>query len=139
MGVRCVRCARLCAVVRGVNAQESAWRGCSMCSVQYISARAARAACADRLTGRARIWHESDALLNAPFPPASFRQMTLAEAQQKAAALGYSEAVSSLWGDHDEEASDKWRQQKKSDFEAGGAIKEKHQTEAGTSHFGGGG
>ena len=40
----------------------------------------------------------------------------------------YSPEVLALWGASDETASEKWRQDKIADFEAGGAMKEKHGT-----------
>jgi len=36
--------------------------------------------------------------------------------------------VLALWGEADEAASEKWRQEKIADFEAGGKMKETHQT-----------
>merc|ERR1719327_1870339 len=44
------------------------------------------------------------------------------------AALPYSPEVLALWNEKDEEASEKWRQEKIKDFEAGGPTKEKHET-----------
>ena len=44
------------------------------------------------------------------------------------AALPYSPEVLALWNEKDEEASEKWRQEKIKDFEAGGPTKEKHVT-----------
>ena len=45
-----------------------------------------------------------------------------------AAELPYSPEVLALWNEKDEEASEKWRQEKIKDFEAGGPTKEKHET-----------
>ena len=40
----------------------------------------------------------------------------------------YSPEVLGLWGAADEAASEKWRQDKIADFEAGGKMKETHET-----------
>lgn len=40
----------------------------------------------------------------------------------------YNEKVLSLWGDKDEEATKKWMDDKIADFEAGGKMKETHET-----------
>ena len=42
--------------------------------------------------------------------------------------LDYSPEVLALWGAKDEEATDKWKADKVADFEAGGKMKEKHET-----------
>jgi peptidyl-prolyl isomerase F (cyclophilin D) len=40
----------------------------------------------------------------------------------------YTPAVLGLWGDKDEESTNKWKQEKIDDFEAGGKTKEKYET-----------
>jgi hypothetical protein len=40
----------------------------------------------------------------------------------------YSEAVLALWGESDEASTKKWMDDKIADFEAGGKMKEKHET-----------
>ena len=40
----------------------------------------------------------------------------------------YSPKVLALWGEKDEEATQKWMDEKKADFEAGGKMKETHET-----------
>ena len=58
-------------------------------------------------------------------PPHSFRRhardMTTTE-------LPYSPEVLALWNEKDEEASEKWRQEKIKDFEASGPTKDKRET-----------
>ena len=49
-------------------------------------------------------------------------------ATKMAAELPYSPEVLALWNEKDEEASEKWRQEKIKDFEAGGPTKEKHKS-----------
>ena len=44
----------------------------------------------------------------------------------KGADLPHSEAVRALWGEKDEEASEKWRNEKVASWEAGGKLKEKY-------------
>ncbi len=46
----------------------------------------------------------------------------------KGADLPHSEAVRALWGEKDEEASEKWRNEKVASWEAGGKLKEKYGT-----------
>ena len=46
----------------------------------------------------------------------------------KGSELDLSVAMLSLWGESDEAASEKWRQEKIADFEAGGKTKETHET-----------
>ena len=45
-----------------------------------------------------------------------------------AAELPYSPEVLALWNEKDEEASEKWRQEKIKDFEASGPTKDKRET-----------
>ena len=52
----------------------------------------------------------------------------LPRAPKMAAELPYSPEVLALWNEKDEEASEKWRQEKIKDFEAGGPTKGKHET-----------
>ena len=47
--------------------------------------------------------------------------------------LPYSPEVLALWNEKDEEASEKWRQEKIKDFEASGATKDKRVTRVETS------
>ena len=55
--------------------------------------------------------------------------MALDAARKKGeAALPHHKTVLSLWGDSDEAASEKWRQDKIADFEAAGKTKETHET-----------
>ena len=43
-------------------------------------------------------------------------------------ALPYSEEVLALWNEKDEAAAETWRQEKIKDFEAGGKMKDTHET-----------
>ena len=55
-------------------------------------------------------------------------KMTLADAHKKGESLPHSAGVIGLWGDADEAASEKWRQDKIADFNNGGKMKETHET-----------
>lgn len=56
-----------------------------------------------------------------PAPAADDAVMTTTE-------LPYSPEVLALWNEKDEEASEKWRQEKIKDFEASGPTKDKRET-----------